>query len=136
MQVKVIAYASQQRKPHEKNYLTHDLELAAIVFSLKIWRSYLYRVHVDVFTDHRSLQYVFLEKHLNLRQIRRLELLKDYDISVLYHLSKDNVVADALSRMSMGSVSHMENDKKKLVQEVHQLTRLGVRLVDSSEGSI
>ena len=56
---KVIAYASRQLKPHEKNYPTHDLELAAVVFSLKIWRHYLYGVHVDVFTDHKSLQYVF-----------------------------------------------------------------------------
>ena len=79
---KVIAYASRQLKTHEKNYLTHDLELAAIVFALNIWRHYLYGVHVDVFTDHKSLKYVFTQKDLNLRQRRWLELLKDYDMSV------------------------------------------------------
>ncbi|WMV32801.1 hypothetical protein MTR67_026186 [Solanum verrucosum] len=82
---KVIAYASRQLKVHEKNYPTHDLELAAVVFSLKIWRHYLYGVHVDVFTDHKSLQYVFTQKDLNLRQRRWLEFLKDYDMSVHYH---------------------------------------------------
>ncbi|MCQ7850991.1 reverse transcriptase, partial [Salmonella enterica] len=79
---KVIAYASRQLKVHEKNYPTHDLELAAVVFSLKIWRHYLYGVHVDIFTDHKNLQYVFTQKDLNLRQRRWLEFLKDYDMSV------------------------------------------------------
>ncbi|WMV13622.1 hypothetical protein MTR67_007007 [Solanum verrucosum] len=74
---KVISYASRQLKVHEKNYPTHDLELAAVVFALKIWIHYLYGVHVDVFTDHKSLQYVFSQKDLNLRQRRWLELLKD-----------------------------------------------------------
>ncbi|WMV13624.1 hypothetical protein MTR67_007009 [Solanum verrucosum] len=87
---KVIAYASRQLKIHDKNYPTHDLELAAVVFSLKIWRHYLYGVYVDVFTDHKSLQYVFTQKDLNLRQRRWLELLKDYDMSALYHPSKAN----------------------------------------------
>ncbi|WMV45946.1 hypothetical protein MTR67_039331 [Solanum verrucosum] len=82
---KVIAYASRQLKVHERNYPTHDLELAAVVFALKIWRHYLYGVHVDVFTDHKSLQYMFTQKELNLRQRRWLEFLKDYDMSVHYH---------------------------------------------------
>ncbi|WMV32813.1 hypothetical protein MTR67_026198 [Solanum verrucosum] len=82
---KVIAYASRQLKVHEKKYLTHDLEFAAVVFALKIWRHYLYGVHVDVFTDHKSLKYVFTQKKFNLRQRRRLEFLKDYDMSVHYH---------------------------------------------------
>ncbi|WMV29334.1 hypothetical protein MTR67_022719 [Solanum verrucosum] len=85
---KVIAYASRQLKVHEKNYLTHDLELAAVVFALKIWRHYLYSVHVDVYTNHKSLQYVFRQKELNLRQKRWLELLKDYDMSIHYHPGK------------------------------------------------
>ncbi|WMV42529.1 hypothetical protein MTR67_035914 [Solanum verrucosum] len=101
---KVIAYASRQLKVHEKNYPTHDLKLAAVVFALKIWRHYLYGVHVDVFTDHKSLQYVFTQKELNLRQRMWLEFLKDYDMSVHYHPSKANVVADALSRLSMGVI--------------------------------
>ena len=96
----------------------------------------MYGVHVDIFTNHKSLQYVFTQRDLNLRQRRWLELLKDYDMSVLYHPGKANVVADALSRLSMNSVSHMEDEKKELVKDVHRLARLGVRLVDSSDGSV
>ncbi|KAH0680946.1 hypothetical protein KY285_021901 [Solanum tuberosum] len=129
----VIAYASRQLKVHEKNYPTHDLELAAVVVSLKIWRHYLYGVHVDVFTDHKSLQYVFSQKYLNLRQRGWYELLKDYDMSVLYHPDKANVVVDALSILSMGSVDHVEDEKKELVRDVHRLARLGVLLVDSTK---
>ncbi|WMV27895.1 hypothetical protein MTR67_021280 [Solanum verrucosum] len=98
---KVIAYASRQLKVHEKNYPTHDLELAAVVVSLKIWRHYIYGVHMDVFTDHKSFQYVFTQKEFNLRQRRWLELLKYYDMSILYHPSKANVVVDALSRKEL-----------------------------------
>ncbi|KAH0709554.1 hypothetical protein KY284_010981 [Solanum tuberosum] len=126
----------QTLKVHEKNYPTHDLELAAVVFALKIWRHYLYSVHVDVFTDHKSLQYVFTQKDLNLRRRRWLELLKDYDMSILYHPGKANVVADALSRLSMSSTTHVEEEKRELAKDVHRLTRLGVRLMDSTEGGI
>ena len=84
----VIAYASRQLKVHERNYLTHDLELAAVVFALKQWRHYLYGVKCEVYTDHRSLQYVFTQKDLNLRQRRWMELLKDYDMTILYHPGK------------------------------------------------
>ena len=62
--------------------------------------------------------------------------MNDYDMSVLYHPGKANVVADALFRMSMGSVSHIEDSRKKLAQEIHDLTRLSIRLVDSSEGGV
>ncbi|WMV13581.1 hypothetical protein MTR67_006966, partial [Solanum verrucosum] len=93
---KVIAYASRQLKVHEKNYPTHILELAAVDFSLKLWRHYLYGVYVHMFTDHKTLQYVFSQKDLNFHQRRCLELLKDYDMSVIYHPRKANVVADAL----------------------------------------
>ncbi|KAH0757840.1 hypothetical protein KY290_021333 [Solanum tuberosum] len=133
---KVIAYASRQLKVHEKNYPTHDLELAAVVFTLKIWRHYLYGVHVDVFTDHKSLHFVFTQKELNLRQRRWLEFLKDYDMSVHYHPGKANVVADALSRLSMGSVAHVEEERKELAKDVHRLARLGVRLMSISDGGV
>ena len=112
---------------HERNYPAHDLELAVVVFALKIWRHYLYGVHVDVYTDHKSIQYVFTQKELNLRQRRWLELLKHYDMSVLYHPGKDNVVADALSCMTLGSVSHVEKDKKDLLKAFDRLSILGVR---------
>ncbi|WMV46653.1 hypothetical protein MTR67_040038 [Solanum verrucosum] len=109
---KTIAYASRQLKVHEKNYPTHDLELAV------------------------SLQYVFNQKELNLKQRRWLELLKDYDMSILYHPGKANVVADALSRLSMGSTAHVEEENRDLAKDVHRLTRLGVRLMDSTQGGI
>ena len=126
---KVISYASRKFKVHEKNYPTHDLELAAVVFALKMWRHCLYGVHVDVFTDHKSLQYVFTQKELNLRQRRLLEFLKDYYMSMHYHPGKANVMADALSRLSMGSVAHVDEERKKLVKDVHRLARLGVHLM-------
>ncbi|GJR91094.1 reverse transcriptase [Tanacetum coccineum] len=97
---KVIAYASRQLKPYEVNYPTHDLELAAVVFALKIWRHYLYGESCDIFTDHKSLKYIFTQRELNMRQRRWLELLKDYDTNIQYHPGKANVVADALSRKS------------------------------------
>ncbi|KAI3510702.1 hypothetical protein L1887_17835 [Cichorium endivia] len=95
---KVIAYASRQLKPHENNYTTHDLELGAIVFALKIWRHYLYGTKSTIFTDHKSLQHIFDQKELNMRQRRWIELLNDYDCEIRYHPGKANVVADALSR--------------------------------------
>ncbi|KAH0679272.1 hypothetical protein KY284_020357 [Solanum tuberosum] len=85
-------------KVHERNYTTHDLELAAVVFALKIWWHYLYGVMCEVFTDHLSLQHVFTQKDLNLIQRRWMELLKDYDVTIQYHPSKANVVAYSLSR--------------------------------------
>ena len=105
-----------------------------VVFALKVRWHYLYRVHVDVFTDHKSLQYVFIQKELNLRQRRWLDLLKDYDMSILDNTSKANVVVDALCRMTMGSVSHLDEAKKDLAREVHRLARLGVRLESSLDG--
>ncbi|GJU01092.1 putative reverse transcriptase domain-containing protein [Tanacetum coccineum] len=95
---KVIAYASRQLKPNEENYTTHDLELGAVVFALKIWRHYLYGTKCTVFTDHKSLQHILDKKELNMRQRRWLELLADYDCEIRYHLGKANVVADALIR--------------------------------------
>ena len=82
---KVISYASRKLKVHERNYPNHDLELSVVVFALKIWIHYLCGVYVDVFICHKSLQYVFTQKELNLRQRRWLKFLKDYDMSVHYH---------------------------------------------------
>ena len=98
----VVAYGSRQLKNHEKNYLTHDLELAAIVFSLKIWRHYLYGEQFEVFLDHKSLKYIFTQRDVNMRQRRWVEYLEDYDFNLHYHPGKPNVVADALSRKSWG----------------------------------
>ena len=104
---KMIAYASIHIKVHVKNYDTHYLELAAVVFALMLWRHYLYGVHVDVFKDHKSLQYVLTQRELTLHQRRWFELLKDYDMNVHYPPCKANIVVDALSKMSMGSTTHV-----------------------------
>nr|GFB62290.1 putative reverse transcriptase domain-containing protein [Tanacetum cinerariifolium]GFB62321.1 putative reverse transcriptase domain-containing protein [Tanacetum cinerariifolium] len=95
---KVISYASRQLKIHEENYTTHDLELGAVVFALKIWRHYLYGTKCTVFTNYKSLQHILDQKELNMRQRQWLELLSDYDCDIRYHPGKANVVADALSR--------------------------------------
>nr|GEX95330.1 putative reverse transcriptase domain-containing protein [Tanacetum cinerariifolium] len=96
--IKVIAYGSRQLKVHEKNYTTHDLELGAVVFTLKIWRHYLYGTKCTVLTDYKSLQHILDQKELNIRQRHWLELLSDYDCEIRYHPGKANVVADAMSR--------------------------------------
>ncbi|GJY41249.1 putative reverse transcriptase domain-containing protein [Tanacetum coccineum] len=116
---KVIAYTSRQLKVHEKNYTTHDLELGAVVFALKMWRNYLYGTKCVVFTDHKSLQHILDQKELNMRQQRWLELLSDYDYEIRYHPGKANVVADALSRKERSKplrvlwVSYSKNESKQ-----------------------
>ncbi|WVZ56830.1 hypothetical protein U9M48_007306 [Paspalum notatum var. saurae] len=95
---RVIAYASCQLRKHEVNYPTHDLELLAVVYALKKWRHYLLGNTCRIYTDHKSLKYIFTQPELNMRQRRWLELIKDYDLEVHYHPGKANVVADALSR--------------------------------------
>ena len=107
---KVVSYASRQLKTHEQNYPTHDLELAAVVFALKIWRHYLYGEKCRIFTDHKSLKYLLTQKDLNLRQRRWLELLKDYDCIIDYHPGKANVVADALSRKMISALTLKDYD--------------------------
>jgi hypothetical protein len=90
-------YGSRQLRPHELNYLTHDLELAAVVHALKSWRHFLYGSKCKLFTDHKSLKYFFTQKDLNMRQWRWLELIKDYDLIINCTPRKANVVEDALS---------------------------------------
>ncbi|GKA01999.1 putative reverse transcriptase domain-containing protein [Tanacetum coccineum] len=113
---KVIAYASRQSlrqlKIHEKNYTTHDLELGAVVFALKIWMYYLYDTKSVIYTDHKSLQHIFDQKELNMRQRRWIELFSDYEYEIRYHPGKANVMADALSKK--------ERLKPRLVKAEHQ----------------
>ncbi|WVZ97748.1 hypothetical protein U9M48_043262 [Paspalum notatum var. saurae] len=97
-EARVIAYASSQLRKHEVNYPTHDLELLAVVYALKKWRHYLLGNTCHIYTDHKSLKYIFTQPELNMRQRPWLELIKDYDLEVHYHPGKENVVADALSR--------------------------------------
>jgi hypothetical protein len=101
---RVVAYASRQLRKHEQNCPTHDLELAVVVHTLKIWRHYMVGNKCKNFTDHKSLKYIFTQRDLNLRQRRWLELIKDYDLDIQYHPGKANVVEDALSRKSEASM--------------------------------
>nr|GEX32553.1 hypothetical protein [Tanacetum cinerariifolium] len=120
----VIAYASRQLKIQEKNYTTHDLELGAIVFALKIWRHYLYGTKSVIYTDHKSLQHIFDQKELNMRQRRWLELFSDYEIK--FHPGKANVVADALSRKERVKPQGAQGDvRTKIMDEAHK-TRYSV----------
>ena len=99
---RVVAYGSRQLKNHERNYPTHDMEVAAKVFALKIWRHYLYGEQFKVFSNHKSMKYIFTQKDLNMRQRRWMKYLEDYDFTLCYHPDKENVVAEAVSRKSRG----------------------------------
>ncbi|GJW25674.1 putative reverse transcriptase domain-containing protein [Tanacetum coccineum] len=127
---KVIAYASRQLKIHEKNYTTHDLELGAVVFALKIWRHYLYGTKCTVFTDHKSLQHILDQKELNMRQRRWLELLSDYDCEIRYHPGKANIEARKPENLKSEDVGGMlienskdpEKPRKEKALIMHDLT--------------
>jgi hypothetical protein len=118
---RVIAYASRALRPHELNYPTHDLELAAGVHALKIWSYYLMDNHCNIFTDHKSLKYIFTQSELNMRQRRWLELIKDYDLEVHYHPGKANVVADALSHKDHCNHLELEPVSEPLCEEMRRL---------------
>jgi hypothetical protein len=95
-----VAYASRKLRKHEAKYPTHDLELAAVVHTLKIWRYYIIGKRCEVYSDCKSLKYIFTHPDLNRRKRRWLELIKDYDLGINYHPGKANIIADALSRRS------------------------------------
>ncbi|KAK6146086.1 hypothetical protein DH2020_019955 [Rehmannia glutinosa] len=118
---KVVAYASRQLKPHEQNYPTHDIELAVVVHALKIWRHYLYGAKCKIYTDHKSLKYFFEQKELNMRQRRWLELVKDYDCTILYYPGKANIVANALSRKNHEGLNCMLTHQEKLIKDFAKL---------------
>jgi hypothetical protein len=122
---KVVAYASRQLRKHEQKYPTHDLDLAAVVHALKIWRHYIFGNKCQIFTDHKSLKYIFTQKDLNLRQRRWLQLIKDYDLDIQYHPGKANVVADALSQKSQANMLICRLLPQELCWEMEQLN-LGV----------
>ena len=135
---KMVAYASRQLKSHEKNYPTHDLELAAIVFALKIWRHYLYGEKCFIYTDHKSLKYLSSQRELNLRQRKWMELIKDYDCVIDYHPGKSNVVADALSRKSVQTLralkAHLSlSDDGTIVVELITKPNLLNRMLEAQE---
>ncbi|GJR06214.1 putative reverse transcriptase domain-containing protein [Tanacetum coccineum] len=113
---KVIAYASRQLKIYEKSFTTHDLELGAVVFALKTWRRYLYETKSVIYTDHKSLQHIFKQKELNMRQKRWIELFCDYECKHRYHPRKTNVVTD-----TDGKMSKMENVTAEMLRGMDQL---------------
>ena len=117
----VIAYASRQLHPHEENYPTHDLELAAVVYALKTWRHYLLGKRCEIYTDHQSLKYIFTQPDLNLRQRRWLELISDYDLGITYTPGKGNVMADALSRKSYCNNLMLQQGQPLLHEELCKL---------------
>jgi hypothetical protein len=128
---RVIAYASRALRPHEKNYPTHDLEIAAVVHALKMWRHYLMGTRCNIFTDHKNLKYIFTQSDLYMRQKRWLELIKYYDLEVHYHPGKANVVADALSRKAHCNCLSMESYNDTLCEN---LRRLNLEIVE--QGSL
>jgi hypothetical protein len=128
----VVAYASRQLRKHEVNYPTHDLELAAVVHALKIWRHYLMGKRCELYTDHKSLKYIFTQMNLNLRQRRWLELVKDYDLGINYHPGKANVVVDALSRRSHVSQLVVDRMPFELCEE---FDKLNLRIVANTEAT-
>ena len=117
---RVVAYGSRQFKNHEQNCPTHDMELAAIVFPLKIWRHYLYDKQFEVYSDHKSLRYIFTQRDLNMRQRRWMEFLEDYDFTLHYHPGKANVVADTLSRKSRGALAIIASQEWQMLETVGQ----------------
>jgi hypothetical protein len=128
---RVVAYSSRQLKVHEKNYPIHDLELAAVVHAQKTWRHYLYGQKCDVYTDHKSLKYIFTQSELNMRQRRWLELIKDYELEIHYHPGKANVVADALSRKSQVNLMVAHPMPYELAKE---FDRLSLEFLNSMRG--
>ena len=130
----MVAYASRQLKVHEKNYPTHDLELANMVFALKIWRHYLYGTQFRIFSDYKNLKYLFDQKELNMRQRSWMEFLKDYDFKLPYHLRKANVVANALSRKTM-DIAHLMIKEMELLEKFRNMklqVKLGSKFVRCS----
>jgi hypothetical protein len=126
-----IAYASRQLRKHELNYPTHDLELATVVHALKIWRHYIMETKCQIYTDHKSLKYIFTQKNLNMRQRHWLELVKDYDLEIHYHRGKANLVADALSRKGHANMALTFQLPEELMKEFE---KLNLGMVAQTEG--
>jgi ribonuclease HI len=118
---KVVSYASRQLRKHEENYPSHDLELAAVVHALKIWRHHLIDHRCEIYSDHKSLKYIFTQTNLNLRQRRWLELIKHYDLGINYHSGKVNVIADALSRRKYCKATFARRMRPELRREIKYL---------------
>jgi hypothetical protein len=123
----VVAYASRQMRKLEAHYLTHDLKLVVVVHALKIWRHYLMGKRCELYTNHKSLKYIFTQSNLNLRQRRRLELIKDFHLEINYCPGKVNVVADALSHVCQLVVDSMP------FELCEEFDKLNLRIVANTE---
>ena len=117
---RVVPYGSRQLKNHEQNYPTHDIELAAVVFALKIWLHYLYGEQFEMYTDHKCLKYIFTQQDLNMRKRKWMELLEDYDFTLHYHPGKANVVAYALSWKSRGALASIASREWRMHETMGQ----------------
>ena len=129
---RVVAYGSRQLKNHEQSYPTHDLELEAIVFALKVWRHYLYGEQFEVFSDHKCLKYIFTQRDLNIRQHRWMEHLEDYEFTLHYHPDKANVVVDALNRKSWGVLASIASWEWQMLKTLGQF---GLQYSDQTQGT-
>ena len=96
------------------------MELAVVVFALKIWSHYLYGEEFEVYSDHKSLKYIFTQWDLNMRQHRWMEFLEDHDFTLYYHPSKANVVADALSRKSLEAMASIASREWRMLETMGQ----------------
>ena len=130
---RVVAYGSRQLKNHEQNYPTHDLELATIVFTLKIWYHYLYDKQIEVFLDHKSLMYIFTQWDLNMRQLRWMEYLEDYEFTLHNHLGKENLVVDALNWKSRGVLASVASREWQMLKTVGQFR---LQYNDQAQGAL
>ena len=130
---RVVAYGSRQLKNHEQNYPTHDMELAAVVFALKILRHYLYGEQFEVYSDQKIMKYIFTQRDLNMRQRRWIEFLEDYDFILHYHLGKENVMADALSRKSRGALASITSQEWRMLETVGQF---GLQYREQTQGTL
>ena len=130
---RVVAYGSRQLKNHQRNYPTHDMELEAVVFAFKIWRHYLYGEEFEVYSDYKSLKYIFTQWDLNMRQRRWMEFLEDYDFTLHYHPGKANVVADALSRKSQGVLASIASREWRMLENVGQF---GLQYSEQAQGTL
>ena len=130
---RVVTYGSHQLKNQEQNYPTHDMELAAVVFALKIWHHYLFGEQFEVYSDHKSLKYIFTQRNLNMRQRRWMEFLEDYDFTLHYHPGKANVVADALSWKSRGALASIGSLEWQMLETVGQF---GLQYNEKAQGTL
>src|SRR4051812_36645602 len=118
---RVIAYGSRQLHSHEENFPTHDLELAAVIYALKLWRHYLIGNRCKIYIDHQSLKYLFTQPDLNLRQQRWLETIVDFNMDIHYTPGKANVMVDALSRKAYCSELEVQLQQTLLYEELRKL---------------